>query len=365
MELWERTMENLAVTLPQTSFWRGRRVLVTGHTGFKGSWLVHWLHRIGAQVTGIALPPSTSPNLYSEADVDTGILSHIVDIRDAAAISSVAADSGAEIVIHLAAQALVREGYHSPLATHSTNIIGTANVLEAIRKMPAARVAIIVTTDKVYKQTDSKSCFKETDELGGHDPYSSSKAAAEIVAASYRDSYLQRQGVAVATARAGNVIGGGDWSADRLLPDAVRAWSRGEAVEVRRPEAVRPWQHVLEPLSGYLTLAERLWTEPALAGAYNFGPKPDGAASVRSVVELARSAYGRGDVLWGGGDAGPHESAWLSLDPSKAQELLGVQPRWTLEEAVSRTMHWYRSAHAGGNPRLLCDEDINRFMEVP
>ena len=239
--------------------------------------------------------------------------------------------------------------------------MGTTHVLEALRDLPSARVAVMVTTDKVYRDMQSPEPYREDDPLGGHDPYSASKAASEIVIASYRQSFLFAQGIAVASARAGNVIGGGDWSQDRLIPDAVRAWQAGQMLDIRRPLAVRPWQHVLEPLAGYLTLAQHLWQRPTLAGAYNFGPGANDAVAVRDVVELARAAYGEGEVHYGAGGEGPHEAAWLALDASNAGAVLGVAPRLTLVQAIQRTMAWYRAHAAGGEARQLCESDISDF----
>jgi CDP-glucose 4,6-dehydratase len=355
-------MENLALTgAPNAAFWRGKRVLLTGHTGFKGSWLTLWLHRLGADVTGISLPPMTTPNLYAEADVDAACRSHFCDIRDVSALTELIHAAQPEIVFHLAAQPLVRASYREPLSTFETNVMGTIHVLEALRGFEGVRVAVMVTTDKVYRGIEVPEPHHEADPLGGHDPYSASKAASEIVIESYRDAFLSAQGLAVASARAGNVIGGGDWSEDRVIPDAVRAWRAGQALEVRRPEAVRPWQHVLEPLYGYLTLAHRLWDRPALAGSYNFGPDTDEAVAVRDLVELARAAYGEGEVRYGDASEGPHESAWLTLDIAKARNVLGVSPTLTLVQAVTRTMAWYRTHKDGAEARRLCEADIADF----
>src|SRR4029079_9453459 len=272
--LGQGALENMAVTAaPQADFWRGKSVLVTGHSGFKGSWLTLALHRRGAKVTGISLPPLTTPNLVGEARIAELCRSHFLDIRDAAGVAGIIRAARPEIVFHLAAQPLVRESYRDPLTTFETNVMGTAHVLEALRGLDGVRVAVMVTTDKVYRTVEMPGSHREDDPLGGHDPYSASKAASEMVIESYRQSYLGEKSVAVASARAGNVIGGGDWSADRLFPDAVRAWRGGETLRVRRPGAVRPWQHVLEPVFGYLVLAQRLWERPSLAGAYNFGPE--------------------------------------------------------------------------------------------
>jgi CDP-glucose 4,6-dehydratase len=358
------TVENLvmqAARNPDPSFWSGKRVLLTGHTGFKGSWLALWLRRLGADVVGIALPPITTPSLFGLAAIDDLIDSRIGDIRDAGEMARQVRSSAPDVVFHLAAQALVRTSYDEPLPTFATNVQGTANVLEAVRGSATTRVVVAITTDKVYRNVEQIYPYRETDPLGGHDPYSASKAAAEIVIASYRDSYLAAQGVAVASARAGNVIGGGDWSTDRLIPDAVRAWSMGQPLSIRRPQAFRPWQHVLEPLAGYLKLAERLWAEPALAGAYNFGPPTHEAASVREVVLLAQQSYGSGDVTWGEGNEGPHEAGWLALETAKALHVLGIAPRWPLRTTVQRTMDWYRRQQEGRPACDLCVKDIVDF----
>lgn len=346
---------------PDPSFWAGKRVLLTGHTGFKGAWLALWLDRLGARVVGIALPPATTPSLASLAGIDRMIDGRIVDIRDADEVMRQIRSASPEIVLHLAAQALVRTSYSEPLLTFGTNVQGTANLLEAIRATDTVRVVVAITTDKVYRNIEQFYPYRETDALGGHDPYSASKAAAEIVIASYRDAYLAGKGVAVASARAGNVIGGGDWSEDRLIPDAVRAWSTGQPLTIRRPQAFRPWQHVLEPLAGYLILAQRLWAKPDLAGAYNFGPPTREAASVRDVVLLAKQVYGSGEVIWGDGKEGPHEAGWLALEVAKALHVLGVAPRWSLRTAVQRTMDWYRRQQEGSPVRELCAQDIADF----
>ncbi len=346
---------------PDPSFWAGKRVFLTGHTGFKGAWLSLWLGRLGAKVVGIGLPPATTPSLAVLAGIDGLIDSRFTDIRDAGELMRQVRSAAPEIVLHLAAQALVRTSYAEPLQTFATNIQGTANLLEAVRATGTARVVVAITTDKVYRNIEQFYPYRENDPLGGHDPYSASKAAAEIVIASYRDSYLAGQGIAVASARAGNVIGGGDWSEDRLIPDAVRAWSARQSLSVRRPQALRPWQHVLEPLAGYLTLVERLWAKPDLAGAYNFGPPTEEAASVRDVVLLAKQGYGGGDVTWGGGHEGPHEAGWLALETAKALHVLGVAPRWSLQTGVQRTMDWYRRQQQGSPARALCAQDISDF----
>jgi CDP-glucose 4,6-dehydratase len=351
----------MTASTPDPAFWRGRRVVLTGHTGFKGSWLALWLHRLGAQVTGMALPPSGEPNLYALARVGEICDSHFIDIRDAQAVADRMRRAEPEIVLHLAAQALVRAGYEDPLSTYSTNVMGTTHVLDALRGLGSVRAAVMVTTDKVYRNLERAYPYRESDALGGHDPYSASKAASELVIASYRDAFLAEQDVAVASARAGNVIGGGDWAADRLIPDAVRAWQAEQALPIRRPKAIRPWQHVLEPISAYLRLAESLCATPAVAGAYNFGPHTHEAATVRQVVEWARQVYGSGDIQWGDGTEGPHEAAWLALEIAQARTVLGVQPRWGLQDAIVRTMAWYRQQQGGTDARALCEADIVAF----
>lgn len=343
------------------AFWCGRRVLLTGHTGFKGSWLTLWLHRLGAEVIGISLPPVTTPSLFALAKVQKLCQSHFGDIRDAATLAALIDKSQPEIVFHLAAQALVHASYRDPLTTFATNVQGTANVLDALRPLDTVRVVVSITTDKVYKNLEQPYPYRETDALGGHDPYSASKAAAEIVIASYRDSYLNEKGIAVASARAGNAIGGGDWSEDRLIPDAIRAWNANLTLQIRRPQAIRPWQHVLEPLAGYINLAEQLWQQPQLAGAYNFGPETQDAATVREVVQLAQGAYGMGQVAWGDGTEGLHETGWLALEIAKARTVLGVKPCWSLVESVQRTAHWYRQQHDCADARALCEADIAAY----
>ena len=347
--------------LPNPSFWLGKRVLLTGHTGFKGAWLAIWLHRLGAHVIGVSLPPATQPSLFELAQVSKISESHFCDICDASALANVVRSARPDIVLHLAAQALVRASYRQPLETFETNVMGTAHLLDALRGLDAVRAVVVVTTDKVYQNREWFYPYRENDALGGHDPYSASKAAAEIVIASYRSSFLAAQSISLASARAGNVIGGGDWSEDRLIPDAIRAWNTNQSLQIRRPQSTRPWQHVLEPLCGYIKLTEQLWLQPALAGAYNFGPHTHEAATVREVVEIAQSAYGKGKVAWGDGSEGPHEAGWLALEIAKSSATLGVKPHWPLIETVRRTMHWYRQQLDGVDAQALCAADITAF----
>ena len=342
------------------SFWADKNALVIGHTGFKGSWLCEVLLAAGAKLTGLSLEPAERPNLFSLLALERRMVSHLADIRSLAAVREIVAATQPDIVLHLAAQALVRPGYADPVGTFSTNVLGTVHVLEAIRATDT-RAAVIVTTDKVYHNNEWSYPYREQDALGGHDPYSASKAAAELAVASYGKSFLHDQGVRLATARAGNVIGGGDWSRDRLLPDAVRAWDSGTTLVIRRPGATRPWQHVLEPICAYLTLAQALYEGRAFHDAYNFGPDPGAAASVRDVVYLARRAYGRGDTSFDAGFEGPHEAGYLALETARARDGLAVRPRWSLVESVDRTMQWYRALSEGADARSLCLADIAAY----
>lgn len=345
---------------PDPDFWRGRRVALTGHTGFKGSWMALLLTRLGAQVYGYALAPNTQPNLFSSAHVAKHVDSQIGDIRDADAFTLWLQRVNPDHVFHFAAQALVKQSYLDPVATMTSNFVGSLNLLEAARKQVSIRSMVIVTTDKVYKNNETGQAYQENDPLGGHDPYSASKAACEILVSSYRQCFLQHIGVA--TARAGNVIGGGDWSADRLIPDAVRAWTQNQILDIRRPGAVRPWQHVLEPLVAYLLLAEKLSAETALSGSYNFGPDACDAVAVRTVVEQAQQAFGRGEIKFADEISGLYEAGLLHLDNSLGRMQLGVVPRWHLTEAINRSIHWYKSYQHGASAEMLCVADMDAYL---
>ena len=353
-------MENVEMMVDK-NFWRGRRVVVTGHTGFKGSWLAIYLRQLGAHVTGVALAPSTRPSLFDVAGVEHFLEHHVCDILDQQQLTRIIRTAQPEIVFHLAAQALVRESYLQPVETFATNVLGTVHVLDALRGLTSVKAAIMVTTDKVYRNLELGRAFQECDELGGHDPYSASKAASELVIASYRDAYLCQQGVKLASARAGNVIGGGDWSVDRLLPDAIRAWQKGQILDIRRPASVRPWQHVLEPLTAYLVLAQALVDGKVAPGAFNFGPPVDANATVQQVIELARNAYHAGNVRYADTPEGVHEAGLLSLNVEKARDLLGIEARFSLSQAVETTMNWYRAFANGADAYKLCLNDIHTF----
>ncbi|QWD33592.1 CDP-glucose 4,6-dehydratase [Polynucleobacter paneuropaeus] len=350
---------------PFSTFWRGKRVLLTGHTGFKGAWLSLWLDQMGAEVFGVSLPPSGHPNLFELLEGARFVDSNFLDIRDYEALTELVKGIRPEVVFHMAAQSLVRPSYDYPLETLSTNIMGTANILNSLRGLDSVKSLVVVTTDKVYKNLERAVPYCENDILGGYDPYSASKAASEIIISSFKDSFLFEQGVGVASARAGNVIGGGDWSAYRLIPDAVRAWQSGLPICIRSPHSVRPWQHVLEPLNGYLKLAEQLYTNRVFSGAYNFGPQPQGMVSVKTVIELASREYGSGSVIWGGEEGGVHEAGLLYLDVSKAKQVLGVSPSWNLEKAISQTMKWYLRQQSGDIVRSICLDDIAEYLKSP
>lgn len=353
-------MENLGVS---RAFWRGRRVLLTGHTGFKGGWLSLVLSRLGAVVTGYSLAPQGDPNLFDGAKVGKHVRSIIADVRDLNALRAAAAEAEPEIILHLAAQPLVLASYDAPLDTFSTNVMGTANLLDVARGAPSVRAIVVITTDKVYKNREWVWPYRENDELGGRDPYSSSKACAELVAAAYRDSFLNARGIALATARAGNVIGGGDWAAFRIVPDFVRAAMAGQPLTVRNPESTRPWQHLLEPLEGYLLLAERLVAEPKLAaGAWNFGPSADSVQPVRRLANRLVEDWGDG-VSWTSERVEqPHEATLLTLDSAKARQELGWTPRLGFAHGVKLTVDWYKAFTRGADPEALTLHQIDSWL---
>jgi CDP-glucose 4,6-dehydratase len=339
-------------------FWRGRRVLVTGHTGFKGAWLSLWLEMLGAEVTGFALPPHTSPNLFTAAQ--PRLQAFTGDIRDGEAVARAVAASDPEIVFHLAAQSLVRRSYRDPVETIAVNVTGTAVVLNALRAAKNLRAVVVATTDKVYRNLDDGRPFREDDPLGGHDPYSASKAAAELVTAAMADSFLDTP---VATARAGNVIGGGDWSEDRIVPDIWRAAKSGTPLTLRHPDATRPWQHVLDPLAGYLLYAEHLAAGAGVPRALNFGPLPGAALTVGEVADVMLASLGAECRWQRAADPGPREMKLLALDPAQAIAALGWHPRLEARAALAWTADWYRRFNGGADARALCHDEIARFSE--
>ena len=371
MEQQSSPVEGLAMNAAVAETFSGRSVFVTGHTGFKGSWLSIRLHALGAKVTGYALAPPTSPSNFAASGVrDLLAAHHEADLRDGASLQAALQAAAPEVVFHLAAQPLVRESYADPRQTFDVNVMGTINLLEAVRVLGRPCVVLVITSDKCYENREQVWGYRESDALGGHDPYSASKGAAEIVAASYRRSFfppqrLAQHGVKLATVRAGNVIGGGDWAKDRIITDVVCHLQAGQAVPVRSPRAVRPWQHVLEPLGGYLTLAAQMLQsdDPAWCDAWNFGPLPGEDIPVRRLVELFVQAWGEGSWQDVSDPQEPHEAGVLRLCIDKAIDQLGWRPRWSVAEAVRRTAEWYRRFYAGSWPDTLaaCRQDIEAY----
>jgi CDP-glucose 4,6-dehydratase len=357
---WASALEGLGIV---SNFWQGKKVFLTGHTGFKGGWLALWLNSLGAKVYGYALNPPTSPNFFGVANVAESLAdSTIADIRDASSLEKAMISAQPDIVFHLAAQPLVRYSYTDPVETYATNVMGTVNLFEAVRKTPTVRAVINITTDKCYENKESMRPYSEDDAMGGYDPYSSSKGCSELVTAAYRRSFLAGAGIAVASARAGNVIGGGDWAEDRLIPDFLRAMDSNQTLTIRSPNAIRPWQHVLEPLAGYLLLAERLCMQGELfAQGWNFGPADEDAQTVAWILDKLASITP--DATWQL-DKTPqlHEANYLKLDNSKARNQLGWQPRWSLEVALNKIMDWHQTWHAGGDMRAYSLAQINEYQ---
>ena len=357
----------VTASLPDAAFWRGRRVFLTGHTGFKGGWLTLWLRALGAEVCGYSLAPSTEPSLFGTARVGEACHSITGDIRDLPALERAFRDFAPDIVLHLAAQPLVRRSYQDPLETYSTNVMGTAHVLDLVRRVPGVRAALIVTTDKCYENLERMTPYRETDRLGGRDPYSNSKACAELVTQSYWWSYFSTAGAAaVASARAGNVVGGGDWSEDRLVPDLMQAFAEGHPAVLRNPDAVRPWQHVLEPCCGYLLAVEHICRTQAVSPpAWNFGPDAEGNVAVGELAAGLAAAWG--------GDArrevrrdphAVHEATLLTLDHTRARTELGWRPRWPLATTLAKTADWYRAHKAGRDMCAVSEQQLSDYVSA-
>lgn len=352
-----------------TAFWANRRVLVTGHTGFFGGWLSLSLLRLGARVGGIALPPEAAPNLHDCLRLDRQMTSHLVDLRDRASLAAAVADCRPEVVFHLAAQALVRRAHADPLATIETNVMGTANLLDALRTVDDLRAVVLVTTDKVYDNREWAWGYRETDPLGGKEPYGASKACCELVADAYRDAYFAGSGVGLATVRAGNLIGGGDWSADRLIPDAVRAFAAGDPLTLRNPAATRPWQHVLGPVDGLLRLAKHLVAAPEeVSEAWNLGPAAADSRPVAWVIDRLAALWQADDAdrpVWrADNQTHPYEAQHLSLDSAKARARLDWRPAWALEDALARTVEWYRAQIAGSDMWAVSCGQVEAFADA-
>lgn len=350
-----------------SDFWRGKRVFVTGHTGFKGAWLCTWLEHMGAQVTGFALDPPTTPNLFTLVSLSGRMKSVLGDVRNLPDLKSAMLQAAPEIVFHMAAQPLVRDSYKIPVETYSTNVMGTVHLLESVRHCDSVRAVVNVTTDKCYENREWHWGYRENEPMGGYDPYSSSKGCSELVTSAYRSSFFPTEAysehnVAIASARAGNVVGGGDWAVDRLVPDILRALMNGEPVRIRNPHAIRPWQHVLEPLSGYLLLAERLYAEgPRFAEGWNFGPGEEDARPVEWIVQRFCEAWGEGATYSVDDGNHPHEARYLKLDCSKAKNLLGWVPRWDLEQAVRSIVLWNKEYLRSENVYRLCLAQIDEY----
>lgn len=359
------------VNFSTSNFFLGKKVFITGHTGFKGSWLCLWLHRLGAEVHGYALAPPTTPSLFELANVADLLTSHrIADVRDAAALAAAMQQAQPEIVIHMAAQPLVRDSYNIPVDTYAINVMGTVHLLEAVRQCPSVRAVVNVTTDKCYENREWAWGYRENEAMGGFDPYSSSKGCAELVTAAYRSSYFHparysEHRVAIATARAGNVIGGGDWANDRLIPDIIRSLLANEPVRIRNPHAIRPWQHVLEPLCGYLQLAQALYEQGAdFAEGWNFGPNDADAQPVEWIVQRMCELHGKGARYEIDDGDHPHEAHYLKLDCSKARMRLGWQPRWDLSKTLSSILEWVIIYSSAGDLKKCCLEQIEDFKRA-
>jgi CDP-glucose 4,6-dehydratase len=348
-----------------SGFWNGKRVLLTGHTGFKGAWLSLYLQVLGSKVIGMALAPEQNPNLFDVAQVGSGMTSVIGDIRDLVTVERVVSEAQPDIVVHMAAQALVRRGYREPVETYATNVLGTVHVLDAVRRLSKARACLVVTSDKCYENREWIWPYREDEPMGGSDPYSNSKGCAELVVSAYRASYFAQAGVGLASARAGNVIGGGDWSKDRLVPDLIRGFIDRKPAMIRQPNAIRPGQHVLEAIKGYLVLAERLWNDPvAFAEGWNFGPSDTGAVPVHTIADSLVAKWGDGAAWTRDNEAGVHEAHLLKLDSTKARTLLPWQPKLGIEDALDWIVKWHRAHAARSNMRDFTLRQIEQYQAL-
>ncbi len=363
MEEWSSFLESVGLEITN-SFWQDKNVFLSGHTGFKGSWLTFWLTQLGGKVTGYALDQQIDHNLFSITGIEKSIVDHRGDIRDLSSLARVIKSAKPEIIIHMAAQSLVRESYKDPVGTYATNVMGTVNLMEAARSCDSVRVILAVTSDKCYENREIDYGYCESDPMGGHDPYSSSKGCAELVTSAFRRSFFEDDStMAVASARAGNVIGGGDWAVDRIIPDAMRAFGEEQILQVRNPDAVRPWQHVLEPLSGYMTLCEKMWDEPCkFSEGWNFGPEKESMRTVEKVIEKITDLWGN-NASWEKikGDH-PHEATLLKLDITEAKERLPWAPKWDLDTALEKTVGWYKSYYKGEDMHEMSLKQIEEYM---
>jgi CDP-glucose 4,6-dehydratase len=347
------------------SFWNSKKVLISGHTGFKGGWLTLWLKSMGADICGLSLPPQTKPSLFDYAVTSDGIRHEIIDIRNFEDVDCVFKSFRPEIVIHMAAQPLVRFSYQQPVETYAINVMGTVHILEACRRARSVEAIVNITTDKCYENREWMWGYRENEPMGGHDPYSSSKGCVELISSAYSRSFLEEEGIGMATARAGNVIGGGDWADDRLVPDLLKALERNDSLQIRNPEAIRPWQHVLEPLSGYLKLAQELYHNKSdFLGAWNFGPNDNDVKTVRWIAKELASKWGSAaEIIYQSGEH-PHEAHFLKLDISKAKRELSWEPQWSLNTALDKIVCWHKSWIAGDDMRAQCIQQIDEYTAM-
>jgi len=364
MGIWKSPLENLAVTMMNELFWKNKKIFITGHTGFKGSWLCLWLHQLGAKITGYALSP-TIPSLFESANVSSVLEKNIIkDINDYTALQYAMLQAQPEIVFHLAAQSLVQTSYQKPVDTYQTNVMGTVNLLQSVVNCESVQVVVNITSDKCYENKEWVWGYRETDRLGGYDPYSNSKACAELVTNAYRDSFLNQKNIKLASCRAGNVIGGGDWAENRLVPDMMRGFLSGEEINIRNPNAIRPWQHVLEPLSGYLLLAEKMFKNKMLTGAWNFGPEEKDVQPVSFIVDHISHFWPENKINMKNNEQFGHEAGILKLDTSKAKNLLHWKPKLNIQQALDYTSQWYKAFQAKKNINEFTLLQINQYKDL-